>query len=262
MSSNRASTSFLSGANERFVAELYQRFVEDPQSVDPSWRDFFASLGDDARAVLRDVEGASWSPRGTAIVTNGNGRAAPAAAPVARAGAAAASADEVQRAAYDSIHAFTLIRSYRVRGHLQAKLDPLGLEGLKYHPELDYRSHGVTDADLDRKIFINTLMGLGEWATLREIVERCHETYCGSVGVEYMHIQDTARRAWIQERIETIQNRTDFTLMGKKAILERLTVAEVFERFLDKKYTGTKRFGLDGGESLIPALEQIIKRGG
>ncbi|HEX7006433.1 MAG TPA: 2-oxoglutarate dehydrogenase E1 component [Alphaproteobacteria bacterium] len=258
MSSNRATTSFLSGANARFVAELYRRFVEDPQSVDDSWRAFFAELGDDAGAVLRDLEGASWSPRGPAVIGNGNGRAMPA----ARAEAAPATADEVRAAALDSIHAFTLIRSYRVRGHLQAKLDPLGLEGLKYHPELDYRSHGFTEEDLDRRIFINRLMGLGEWATLREIVKRCQETYCGHVGVEYMHIQDTARRAWIQERIEGSENRTDFTVLGKKAILERLTAAETFERFLDKKYTGTKRFGLDGGESLIPALEQIIKRGG
>src|SRR5690606_1917958 len=134
-----------------------------------------------------------------------------------RAEAAPATADEVRAAALDSIHAFTLIRSYRVRGHLQAKLDPLGLEGLKYHPELDYRSHGFTEADLDRRIFINRLMGLGEWATLREIVKRCQETYCGHVGVEYMHIQDTARRAWIQERIEGSENRTDFTVLGKKA---------------------------------------------
>ena len=127
-------------------------------------------------------------------------------------------------------------------------------------PELDPRSYGFTDADFDRPIFINNVLGM-ETATLRQILEVLRKTYCGTIGVEFMHIQDPDQKAWIQERIEGGRNHTDFTVNGKKAILERLTAAENFERFLDKKYTGTKRFGLDGGEALMPAMEQVLKRG-
>jgi len=281
-------SSFLSGANAPFVAELYARFLADPASVDASWGQFFGELGDGAREALLDYAGASWAPRGTSVIGNGNSGgngsgAAPApvspAAPVAPAAAssartatpvpatAAAAAPApitdatVRAATIDSIRALMMIRAYRVRGHLEANLDPLGLATREPHPELDYRSYGFTDADLGREIYIDHVMGL-EVATLREIVAAVRETYCGSIGVEYMHIQDPGKKAWIQERIEAVHNRTDFTVLGKKAILERLTEAEAFENFLDKKYTGTKRFGLDGGEALIPALEQIIKRGG
>ncbi|MFM2045344.1 MAG: 2-oxoglutarate dehydrogenase, component, partial [Pseudomonadota bacterium] len=154
-----------------------------------------------------------------------------------------------------------LIRAYRVRGHLEAKLDPLGLEAREEHPELDYRTYGFTAADLDRPIFINNVLGM-ETATLRQIVETVRATYCGSIGVEFMHIQDPEQKAWIQERIEGIRNQTDFTRNGKKAILQRITAAEGFEKFLQLKYTGTKRFGLEGGEVLVPAIEQVMKRGG
>ncbi|HUI18426.1 MAG TPA: 2-oxoglutarate dehydrogenase E1 component [Alphaproteobacteria bacterium] len=249
--------SFLFGANADFIAELYGRFLADPASVDPSWRHFFAELHDDRASVLGEVRGASWAPRPRVI-------APAAAAPSAGNGAGAApsvlDAEQVRRAQRDALRAIMLIRAYRVRGHLLADLDPLGLEKREYHPELDYKSYGFTDDDLDRPIFINNVLGL-ESASLREIMQRVRETYCGTIGVEYMHIQDADQKLWIQERIEG-HNRTDFTSKGKRAILERLTVAEVFERFLDKKFTGTKRFGLDGAETLIPALEQIIKVGG
>ncbi len=260
MTLDSETTSFLSGGNATFVAELYGRYLDEPGSVDASWRGFFAGLGDDARAVLDELEGASWAPRAAGVIGNG-GAAAPAAAPSAAPAAAAVAPDQVRAATLDSIRALMMIRAYRVRGHLLANLDPLGIEVGKYHPELDYKTYGFEDADLDREIFINHVLGL-ESATLRQIVERIQATYCGNIGVEYMHIQDPEQKAWLQERIEAIHNRTDFTEKGKLAILERLTAAETFERFLDKKYTGTKRFGLDGAESLVPALEQIIKRGG
>ena len=153
-----------------------------------------------------------------------------------------------------------LIRAYRIRGHLLADLDPLSLETKPLHPELDPATYGFTDADWDRPIFINYVLGL-ETATLREIVETLRKTYCSTIGVEFMHVQDPAQKAWIQERIEAIGNRTDFTKRGKRAIYERLVDAEQFEKYLHKKYTGTKRFGVDGGEAMIPALEQILKRG-
>ncbi len=159
-----------------------------------------------------------------------------------------------------SIRALQLIRSYRVRGHLQATLDPLGLHEPEHHPELDPKTYGFTDADWDRPIYIHNVLGY-ETATLHEIVDLLQKTYCGNIGVEFMHIQDPEEKAWIQARIEQARNQTEFTQRGKRAILERLTAAEHFERFLDKRFTGTKRFGLEGAETLIPALEQILKRG-
>ena len=154
-----------------------------------------------------------------------------------------------------------LIRAYRIRGHFHAKLDPLGLEPEKNEEELDPRSYGFTEADLDRKIFLDKVLGL-EFATLREIIAILRRTYCQTLGVEFMHISDPAQKAWIQERIEGRDKEISFTREGKRAILNKLVEAEGFEKFCDLKFTGTKRFGLDGGESMIPALEQIIKRGG
>ncbi len=259
---------FLSGPNAAFIAELYARYVEDPAAVDADWQRFFAELHDDGRAVLDELEGASWAPRRARLIGNGaaadhagNG-AGPAVARRADglSAAAATAGVDVRAAARDSVRALMLIRAYRVRGHLEANLDPLGLVPAEPHPELDPKSYGFTDADLDRPIFIDNVLGL-ETPTLRQIVQVVRETYCGNIGVEFMHIQDPEQKTWVQERIEGIRNQTHFTDRGKRAILERLTAAEMFEHFLDRKYTGTKRFGLDGGEATIPALEQILKRG-
>ena len=265
--STREQNSFLFGPNGTFIADLYARFKADPRSVDASWQGFFRELNDDARAVIEDLRGASWTAK-PAADSNGHGdgwmaEEAPSTSAVAAGVATGAdiTAEDIRAATIDSIRALMLIRAYRVRGHLEAELDPLGLKPIEPHPELDPLSYGFTEADFDRPIFINHVLGL-EVATLREILQAVRATYCGRIGVEFMHIQDPDQKAWIQERIETIHNQTHFTEAGKHAILERLTAAEVFERFLDKKYTGTKRFGLDGGESAIPALEQILKRGG
>ena len=172
----------------------------------------------------------------------------------------ALNADDMRAATTELLRAVMLIRAYRIRGHLLANLDPLGLEPKEIHPELDPASYGFGDDDWDRPIFIDNVLGL-ETATLQEIIDRLRRTYCGTIGVEFMHIQDPAQKAWIQERIEAIGNQTDFTVKGKQAIYERLVDAEEFERYLHKKYTGTKRFGMDGGETAIPAIEQILKRG-
>ena len=258
-------SSFLLGANAGFLADLYQRYLENPSSVDSSWARFFAELQDDPRALSRDFAGASWALREQPEAPveperkpNGNGGLAVAAA---EANGGVVGQQQLQRAAQDSIRALMLIRAYRVRGHLEADLDPLGLIKREPHPELDPNSYGFTPQDWDRSIYIGNVLGR-EFATLREIYQILRETYCGKIGVEFMHIQDPAQKHWIQERVESIRNQTQFTDRGKRAILERLTHAETFERFLDRKYTGTKRFGLDGGESMIPALEQILKRGG
>jgi 2-oxoglutarate dehydrogenase E1 component len=257
-------TSFLTGANATFIAELYSRYLADPASVDDSWRRFFVELRDEAPAVLAELQGADWSPSQTRVIGNGraqmengagNGKAS------ASAVAAPQGIADIRKATLDSMRALMLIRSYRIRGHLEAKLDPLGLEKREEHPELDPRTYGFTAADLDRPIFIDNVLGL-ETATPREILAVLRATYCGHIGVEYMHIQDPAEKAWIQGRVEGPRNQIDFTGPGKRAILERLTAAETYERFLDKRYTGTKRFGIEGAESLIPALEQVIKRGG
>jgi 2-oxoglutarate dehydrogenase E1 component len=267
-----ASADLLSGVDGGYVADLYARFLHDRNSVDPSWNAFFAELGDDERSLLSELQGPSWAPKpavtnghaadGVAVKTQAktNGVVANGAGPNLS-GAASLGFDELKVAVRDSIRALMLIRAYRVRGHLLATLDPLGLEKPKFNPELDPSTYGFTDADWDRPIFIDQVLGLNN-PTLRQIVDRLKATYCGHIGVEFMHIQEPDQKAWIQERIENIGNRTEFTHEGKRFILQRLTAAEGFEHFLQLKYTGTKRFGLDGGEAMIPALEQIIKRGG
>jgi len=257
-------TSILDGTNATFIAELYARYLENPGAVDPSWAAFFAEMADDERSVLSELKGASWSRERTSVIGNGaaekaatNGAAAKSLAPAKGADLDAA----IRAAGTDSIRAVTLIRAYRTRGHLAANLDPLGLEPPKFEPELQPDHYGFSEADLDRPIFLANRLGR-EIATVREIVAQLRETYCGSVGIEFMHIQDTDQRMWLQERMEAGRNQTEFTKEGKRAIYEKLVAAECFEHFLDKKYTGTKRFGLDGAESLIPGLEQIVKRGG
>ncbi|MCW5699088.1 MAG: 2-oxoglutarate dehydrogenase E1 component [Rhodospirillales bacterium] len=245
---------FLTGANAPYIAELYCRYLDKPGSVDPSWALFFNELRDDSAALLAEASGASWAHSQSRLIVDGAAAAQPLAAEAAAMGV------DVRQAAQDSIRALMLIRLFRVRGHLIANFDPLGLEGRKYHPELDPKTWGFSDADMDRPIFINNVLGL-ETATLRQILQILKETYCGSIGVEFMHIMHPEEKAWIQQRIEGIRNQTDFTVEGKRAILERLVEAEGFERFLHLKYTGTKRFGLDGGEATIPAIEQMLKRG-
>ena len=260
----------LTGSNASYLAELYSRYLDNPNSVDQSWVSFFMELDDDDGAAEHGSPGASWaaSPSGVVDHDDGNGgeaagrdamRGLPPATVAAGLGERA-NAERVRAATLDSIRALMLIRSYRVRGHLIAHFDPLGLEGSTHHPELDPKSYGFGDADLDRPIFINRVLGL-ETATLGEILRVLKETYCGTIGVEFMHIQEPDEKAWIQRRIESIDSRTQFTPRGKRAIHQRLVEAEGFENFLHVKYVGTKRFGLDGAESLIPALEQTLKRG-
>jgi 2-oxoglutarate dehydrogenase E1 component len=249
--------SFLSGANAPYIAELYERFLDDPATVDESWRACFVALADGAAVVQGEVRGASWAPKTTGII--GQAEAELALANPKSAASAAAEVD-IRRGALDSLRAIMLIRAYRIRGHLKANLDPLQLAAPEPHLELDPSHYGFGLDDWDRPIYIDNVLGL-EVATLREIIAAVEKTYCGSIGVEYMHMQDPAQKIWIQRRIEQIQNQTDFTALGKKTILERLTAAECFEKFLATKYVGTKRFGLDGCEAVIPALEQILKRG-
>ena len=261
---------FLTGANAEYIAHLYNNYLISAQNVDASWRSFFDDLNENEAALLKELHGASWTPpqnrkdkngfshfmKGThtdpdsAPPANGNGRAVPTPANT-----------DTWAQAQDSVQAVLLIRAYRMRGHMVADLDPLGLKETEYHPELDPAQYGFTEADYDRPILLNGVLNL-EYATLREILDILKQTYCGTVGVEYMHVMDPEERAWIQQHIEGPRNQADFTVNGKRAILQRLIAAESFEQFLHTKHQGTKRFGLDGGEALVPAMEQIMKRGG
>ncbi|MCF8476643.1 MAG: 2-oxoglutarate dehydrogenase E1 component [Pseudolabrys sp.] len=269
-----AQTSFLYGGNAAYIEDLNARYERDPSSVDAEWQTFFAALKDDKAAVAKAAQGASWKQpnwpmRPTDdLVAALDGQWAETEKKIGEkiAGKAQAkgvelSPADVNQATRDSIHALMLIRAYRMRGHFHAKLDPLEIAVEPNETELDPRSYGFTEADMDRRIFLDMVLGL-EFASMREIIAILRRTYCQTLGVEFMHISNPAQKAWIQERIEGRDKEITFTPEGKRAILNKLVEAEGFEKFLDVKYTGTKRFGLDGGESLIPALEQIIKRGG
>lgn len=242
----------VNGANAAFLADLYARWAQDPHSVDPSFAEFFAALDDEARAILTDALGASWAPRrSSAFGTASDETPTPAAG-------GGVSAEGVRQAARDSIGALMLIRAYRVRGHLEARLDPLGLQVPKPHPELDPRTYGFSEADWDRPIYIGNVLGR-ETATLREIMAILRETYCGSIGVEFMHIQDPDQKAWIQREIEGVRWREGLPAERRRKILRELIEAEDFETFCQRKFVGTKRFGLEGGESMIPALHTVIE---
>jgi 2-oxoglutarate dehydrogenase E1 component len=244
--------SAFSGANAAFIAETYAKWVAAPGSVDPSFADLFAAMDDDARAVLADAAGASWAPHPRAEPpAKTASRPTPAAAP------APVSSEQLRAATKDSLRALMMIRAYRVRGHLEARLDPLGLTVPRHHSELDPATYGFSEADLDRPIFIDNVLGL-ETASVREILSVLRETYCGPIGVEFMHIQDPDQKAWIQRRVEGAPWRHAFDAEQKLAILRQLTEAEGFEVFCHKRYVATKRFGLEGGESTIPALHAII----
>lgn len=269
---NFLKTSFLYGGNAAYIEELEARYRTDPQSVDPQWRAFFNDIGETNNAVADRKP--SWTNPSWPVPANGElvsaldgnwGQLEKALgekiATRAKAGGASISAEQVQQATRDSVRALMMIRAYRMRGHLHASLDPLGIEDRGDHEELHPSSYGFTEADYERRIFIDHVLGL-EFATIPEMLSILRRTYCGTIGVEFMHISDPAEKSWIQERIEGPDKEISFTPEGKRAILTKLVEAEGFEKFCDLRYRGTKRFGLDGGEAMVPALEQIIKRGG
>jgi len=243
--------SFLNSANAPYVAELYFKFTQSPNSIDDSWKSFFSSLNEDELSIISDFGGPEWKKRDTNVIDD-------------------ISFDKVIRSSsgvdfnsfktstLDSIRALRIIRAYRINGHLIANLDPLDLHEKNYHPELDYKSYGFSENDLDREIFIDGSLGL-ERATLKEIIKILNKTYASSIGVEFLHIQSVEQKQWVQERIEEVYNKTNFTIQGKKGIFQRLIESELFEQYLDKKFLGTKRYGIEGGESMIPGIEQIVK---
>ncbi|WP_019220971.1 2-oxoglutarate dehydrogenase E1 component [Bartonella senegalensis] len=273
-----AQTSFLYGGNADYIDQLYAEYEKDPTSVDSQWRVFFENLQDKKEDVLKNAEGATWQrdhwplKASDELVSALDGdwsvvekhvgdklkeKAATAAVQKGK----TSSEQDIIRATRDSVHALMMIRAFRARGHLRARLDPLQLaEKIEDYKELSPEAYGFTPADYERPIFIDNVLGL-EYATIPQMLEILNRTYCSTIGIEYMHISDPVQKAWLQERIEGPNNHIAFTQKGKKEILHKLIEAEGFEQFLDTKYKGTKRFGLDGGEALIPALEEIIKCG-
>ncbi len=269
-------SSFMQGHNAEYLEQMYARYANDPGAVDEAWQAFFKEMGDDDTNVKAEAAGPSWARAdwppmpGDDLTQALTGEWAPepevkGAGDKIKAKAAdkgvELSDEMVKRAVLDSIRALMIIRAYRIRGHLVADLDPLGMRDKTPHPELDPKSYGFTEGDMDRPIFIDNVLGL-EIASMRQIMDIVNRTYCGTFALQYMHISNPDEAAWLKERIEGLGKEIQFTREGRKAILNKMVEAEGFEKFLHVKYMGTKRFGLDGGESLIPAMEQVIKRGG
>ena len=250
-------TSFLSGINSEFINQFYSDYLNDPNSLPNSWIKFFDGLSEDEKLILDDLNGPSWSPEKkiqkskSYLIDNEKNKEVN----------EDLNLSSVKEASKDSVRAIMLIRAYRIRGHLIANLDPLSIQKKEEHPELKPETYGFNKKDYKRKIFLDGVLGL-QYADLNQILDILKRTYCSAIGYEFMHMGDPEEKAWIRNRIEGPEKDIVFTQNGKKAILNKIIQAEGFEKYLHVKFVGTKRFGLDGGESLIPALEQIIKRGG
>ena len=245
-------TSFLSKTNSAFIEEMYVRFIKKDPNLPDSWKKYFETLDDDINSVIKEIEGPTWSPNKNKLDFK--------IYPKSETAAYTENKDS-ETSKQESIKAIALIRAYRIRGHLIADLDPLKMMERKYLHELHPKDHGFKKNDYDKKIFLGSYMDTG-YATINEILLKLRKVYCSAIGVEYMHISDPDEKVWFRNRMEKEENQLKFTKNGKIGILNKIIQAEGFEKFLAKKYVGTKRFGLDGAESLIPAMEQIIKRGG
>ena len=269
-----AKSSFLYGGNAQYIENLHAKYVDDPTQLDKTWQEYFENLKEDKKSVRSEARGATWERPDWPIPANGElvsaldtdwtpieNELSEKLLSKAQTNGVELSQDQVHKATRDSVRSIMMIRAYRMRGHLHANLDPLNIAQKLDHEELNPATFGFTKADYNRKIFIDNVLGL-EFATINEMLEILKRTYCSTLGVEFMHISDATAKSWIQERIEGPDKYVAFTKQGRKAILNKMIEATGYENFLHIKYTGTKRFGLDGGESLIPALEQIIKRGG
>jgi len=248
-------TSFLQGTNSPFIEELYLQYIENPKNVPQSWAEFFDGLNEKQEIIKKEILGPSWAPKKKYIKTEYEEEKKDPIAGKYR------SDENYEKEKEQSVKAIALIRAYRIRGHLIAKLDPLEMMERKYLHELHPDDHGFKKENYNEKIYLNGYLDRS-YATIHEILAFLKKTYCSTLGVEYMHISDPIEKTWFRERMEKKENQIKFTENGKKFILKKIIQAEAFEKFLAIKFVGTKRFGLDGAESLIPALEQIIKRGG
>ena len=261
-------TSFLHGTNSAFIEQMYEKYLHNPLSVPTDWQTFFSGISDQPTNEMKD---ASWSEYRDIKSNNGDLVSAidgnwpdevrSFENELKSSNAINTHEGTSKNATLDSIRAIMMIRAYRIRGHLKANLDPLGLIEKIEHAELQPETYGFKAEDMERQIFLDNVLGL-EFATLKEILEILNRTYCSTVGIEFMHISDPEEKSWLQQRIEGKDKEITFTDLGKEFILKKLIEAEGFEKYLHKKFVGTKRFGLDGAETVIPAMEQIIKKGG
>ena len=245
------STGHLSGSNAEYVEGLYEQYLSEPSSIPQQWRDFFQSLpaanGSNAQEVShaeikKDFEALGKVSRYKQVLSN----------------------DAVVNSEHESkqVQVLQLISSYRVRGHQKARLDPLSLMHRERVPDLQLEFHDLSPIDSSTIFQTGSLFINKNKTPLRDIVETLERIYCGSIGYEFMHIVNLEEKQWIQQRIESNDGYLVFEKDVKQHLLERLTAAEGLEKHLDSKYPGTKRFGLEGGESLIPALDEIIQRAG
>ncbi len=240
------SNSYLYGANAPFIEELYEAYLRNPDSVSGAWREYFEQVKGAAQEVSHTLIRQTFVELAK---SHGNSRAAVAPAP------AIAGAEKKQ------VSVLQLINAYRFLGARHADLDPLKRQEKPYIPELDPAHYGLTESDMDMLFNTGSLVGPGQM-TLREILKAVKETYCGSIGAEYMYIIDTPQKRWIQNRLEGTRAKPNFTSEYKRHILERLTAAEILEKYLHTRYVGQKRFSLEGGDSLIPLLDHLVQHSG
>ena len=260
---NNFEATFLTKYNNSFIENMYLKFLNNDPSLHESWKLFFNELNEEKEKVFNEIQGPSWSPKKKEINQNLDqiNREIKIYKSNLNKKKEINSDENLEKSKEDSVKAIALIRAYRIRGHLIANLDPLGMMERKYLHELHPADHGFKKEDYDKKIYLYSYLDKG-YASINEIISFLKKIYCSTIGVEYMHISDPVEKKWFRDRMEKKENQLKFTENGKKAILNKLIQAEGFEKFLALKFVGTKRFGIDGGESLIPALEQIIKRGG
>ena len=239
----------LSGGNAAYVEELYELFLHDPNAVPEEWRTYFQKLPADG-SQSPDVSHATVRDHFVLLAKNQR-RAQPVSA-------AAVSSEHEKK----QVEVLRLIQAFRMRGHQASQLDPLGLWERKAPADLSIHHYGLTDADLDTVFHTGELFIGKQEATLREIRDALQSTYCGTIGAEFTHIVDSEQRKWFQQRLESVRGRPQFSTEAKSHLLERLTAAEGLEKYLGTKFPGTKRFGLEGGESMIPMVDEIIQRSG
>lgn len=238
-------SSWLAGANQSYIEQLYEDFLTDPDSVDAAWREMFQQLPgtgvrpeqfhSSTREYFRRL--AKDASRYTSSVTDPDTNS-------------------------KQVKVLQLINAFRFRGHQHANLDPLGLWQQENVPDLDPAFHDLNDADFQESFNVGSFAIGKETMKLADLYAALKQTYCGSIGAEYMHITNTEEKRWIQQRIESVVGHANFTTDEKKGFLKQLTAAEGLERYLGAKFPGAKRFSLEGGDALVPMLNEMIRHAG
>ena len=238
--------SYLSGANAAFIEELYSRYLKDENDVDENWRNWFSELKNGELTPDQDHLEIQQQMK-YAVLHKRPGKAI--------------SGGDLHEHDAKQVRVLQLINAYRVKGHERARLDPLGMSPRAEIKEMTLAGNNLSEADLDTVFNTGSLFGVEE-APLREIIERVEKTYCGTIGLEYMHIEDRAQKRWIQVQIETTLATPDFREGRRNRIMDRIIAAENLEKYLHTRYIGQKRFSLEGGESLIPILDRVVQQAG